>query len=116
MASAWGNSWGKAWANAWGRIAQIDTHDGGDYYYRWWKKQHGKKKPTSEEVIAAVVKTPKQALQAVPEAKKKFNIDYRGLQTNLEAQIFIAKKIQIFMEIKRLREEEEAIELLLLVF
>ena len=122
MASAWGKSWGLSWGNAWGLITGADTHDGGDYYYRWWKKQHEKKPqkpelPQLQEVIEAVERTPERALAAVPQASKQFYIDYTGLKTNLEAQRFVAEKILILMEQKRLEdEEEEAIEMLLLAY
>lgn len=118
MRSAWGLSWGRSWANAWGVISQADTHDGGDYYYKWWKKQHEKKQPQLEEIIEAVKRTPEQAIKAVPEAKQVFNIDYTGLKNNLQAQQFIAKKISIMLELKRLEDEEEerAIEMLLLSY
>lgn len=117
MNNSWGLSWGRSWANAWGASTQPDTHDGGDYYYKWWKKQHEKKPPQLEEIIEAVQRTPAQALKAVPEAKTEFNIDYTGLKTNLEAQRFIAKRISIMLELRRLEDEEEAaIELLLLSY
>lgn len=118
MNNSWGLSWGRSWANAWGVISQADTHDGGDYYYKWWKKQHEKKQPQLEEIIEAVKRTPEQALKAVPEVKAQFNIDYSGLKTNLEAQRFIAKRLSIMLELKRLEDEEEerAIEMLLLSY
>lgn len=117
MRSAWGLSFGKSWLNAWGSITQPDTHDGGDYYYKWWKKQHEKKLPQLEEIVEAVKRTPAQALKAVPEARAQFNIDYTGLKTNLEAQRFIAKRISIMLELKRLEDEDEAaIEMLLLSY
>lgn len=117
MRSAWGSSWKLSWLNSWGSVGGADTHDGGDYYYKWWKKQHEKKPPKIEEIIEAVQRTPEQALKAVPEARTAFKIDYTGLKTNLEAQRFIAKRISIMLEIKRLEDEEEAaIEMLLLSY
>jgi len=123
MASAWGKSWGVSWLNSWGKVSTPDTHDGGEgwipeHLYKWWKKQHEKKKPTLAEVIEAVQENPVEALKAVPEARKQFQgIDYSKVSNNAEMALFIAKQLIITLELRRIsdeNDENEAIMLLLM--
>jgi len=99
----------------------IDTHDGGyipEHLLKWWKKQHEKKKPTLAEVIEAVQENPVEALKAVPEARKQFQgIDYSKISNNAEMALFIAKQLIITLELRRIsdeNDENEAIMLLLM--
>jgi hypothetical protein len=112
MASAWGKSWGLSWLNSWGKVASQDSHDGGGYIpehlLKWWKKQHEKKKPTIEEVIEAVQENPVEALKAVPQAKKQFQgIDYSKVKQNAEMALFIAQELMIVLEMRRIEEEND---------
>jgi hypothetical protein len=100
----------------------VDTHDTGGYIpehlLRWWKKQHEKKKPTIEEVIEAVQENPVEALKAVPQAKKQFQgIDYSKVKQNAEMALFIAQELMIVLEMRRIddeNDENDAIMLLLM--
>jgi len=122
MASAWGKSWGLSWLNSWGTAVtppQPDQHDGGyipEHLLRWWKKQHEKKKPTLAEVIEAVQENPVEALKAVPEARKQFQgIDYSKVSNNAEMALFIAKQLIITLELRRIRDEEDETEAVMLL-
>jgi hypothetical protein len=88
-----------------------DTHDlGYGFYYDWWKKQHAKKQkpPTLEEVIEAVQENPVEALKAVPQARKQFQgIDYSKVAQNTEMAMFIAKQLLITIELRRIEEEND---------
>jgi len=113
MASAWGSSWKLSWLNSWGQVSKPDQHDGGEGYIpehllRWWKKQHEKKKPTLAEVIEAVQENPVEALKAVPEARKQFQgIDYSKVSNNADMALFIAKQLIITLEIRRINDEND---------
>ena len=99
-----------------------DAHDGGGYIpehlLKWWLKQHEKKKPTLAEVIEAVQENPIEALKAVPEARKQFQgIDYSKVSNNAEMALFIAKQLIITLELRRIsdeNDENDAIMLLLM--
>jgi len=87
---------------------QPDTHDGFGYWEKYWKKQHEKKKPTIEEVIEAVQENPVEALKAVPQAKKQFQgIDYSKVKQNAEMALFIAQELMIVLEMRRIDEEND---------
>ena len=110
MASAWGKSWGISWLNSWGTAVtpQPDTHDGFGYWEKYWRKLHEKKKPTLEEVIEAVQENPVEALKAVPEARKQFQgIDYSKVAQNNEMALFIAKQLLITIELRRIEDEND---------
>lgn len=94
-------------------VAQ-DTPDG--YWYKQWEKLH-KKKPKLEEVIELVQERPATALAEVKEAVKREypSIDYTQVARNAELQLFIANQILIALESKRIADEEEDIEFLLLM-
>lgn len=97
-----------------------DTHDGGgwipEHLYKWWKKQHEKKKPTLAEVIEAVQENPVEALKAVPEARKQFQgIDYSKVSNNAEMALFIAKQLIITLEIRRINDENDENEAIMLL-
>lgn len=118
MFSAWGLSFGRSWANTWGSVSGQDTHDGGasEYYYKWWKKQHEKKKPTLAEVIEVVQEHPQEAIKAVPQVKAKFKeVDYSSIANNLKQAEFIAKQLMIQLEIRRLEDEAEEEEIMMLL-
>jgi len=90
----------------------VDTHDTGGYIpehlLKWWLKQHEKKKPTLAEVIEAVQENPVEALKAVPEARKQFQgIDYSKVSNNAEMALFIAKQLIITLEIRRINDEND---------
>lgn len=120
MSLSWGRSWGRSWLRSWG----IDTHDGGagDYYYKWWLKQHKTNvPPTLEQVVEAVKRTPKKALEAVAEAKEKFDyVNDKTPNPELIEYLAIAIQAQItakLIEKQRILEtqiEEEFIEIMLL--
>jgi hypothetical protein len=85
-----------------------DTHDvGAEYWYDLWRKKH-KKKPTLEEVIEAVQENPAEALKAVPQAKKQFQgIDYSKVKQNAEMALFIAQELMIVLEMRRIEDEND---------
>lgn len=116
MASAWAKSWGFSWGNSWGPISPVaeDTHDG--YWHKQWAKLH-KKKPKLEEVMELVQERPATALAEVKEAVKREypKIDYTQVARNVELQLFIAKQILIALELRRIAEDEDDIEILLLL-
>jgi hypothetical protein len=86
----------------------VDTHDGFGYWEKYWKKLHEKKKPTLEEVIEAVQENPVEALKAVPQARKQFQgIDYSKVAQNTEMAMFIAKQLLITIELRRIADEED---------
>jgi hypothetical protein len=93
-----------------------DTHDfGAEYWYDLWRKKH-KKKPTLEEVIEAVQENPAEALKAVPEARKQFQgIDYSKVAQNTEMAMFIAKQLLITIELKRIADEEDEADAVMLL-
>jgi hypothetical protein len=97
---------------------QPDTHDGFGYWEKYWKKLHEKKKPTIEEIIEAVQENPVEALKAVPQAKKQFQgIDYSKVKQNAEMALFIAQELMIVLEMRRIddeNDENDAIMLLLM--
>ena len=97
---------------------QPDQHDGFGYWEKYWKKLHEKKKPTIEEVIEAVQENPVEALKAVPQAKKQFQgIDYSKVKQNAEMALFIAQELMIVLEMRRIddeNDENDAIMLLLM--
>jgi hypothetical protein len=85
-----------------------DTHDGFGYWEKYWRKLHEKKKPTLEEVIEAVQENPVEALKAVPQARKQFQgIDYSKVAQNTEMAMFIAKQLLITIELRRIEEEND---------
>lgn len=87
-----------------------DTHDAGaEYWYNLWRKKHKKKvEPTLEEVIEAVQENPVQALKAVPAVKSKFqSVDYDSIKRNTEMAMFIAREILITIELRRIEEEND---------
>ena len=90
----------------------IDTHDGGgwipEHLYKWWKKQHEKKKPTLAEVIEAVQENPVEALKAVPQVRQQFQgIDYGQITQSYEMAQFIAKQLIITLELRRISDEND---------
>jgi hypothetical protein len=110
MASAWGKSWGVSWLNSWGTVSTQDSHDAGaEYWYDLWRKKHKKvKPPTIAEVIEAVQENPVEALKAVPQARKQFQgIDYSKVAQNTEMAMFIAKQLLITIELRRIEEEND---------
>ena len=114
MASAWGKSWGLSWGNSWGTAIAEDTHDG--YWYKQWEKLH-KKKPKLEEVIELVKERPATALAEVKEVVKREypRIDYTQVALNAELQLVVAKQILIALELRRIADDEDDIEFLLLM-
>lgn len=94
-------------------VAQ-DTPDG--YWYKQWAKLH-KKKPKIEEVIELVQERPATALAKVKEAVKREypQIDYTQVIKNVELQRFIAQQILITLELRRIAEDEDDIEMLLML-
>ncbi len=97
-----------------------DSHDvGAEYWYDLWRKKHKKAKPpTIAEVIEAVQENPVEALKAVPQAKKQFQgIDYSKVKQNAEMALFIAQELMIVLEMRRIddeNDENDAIMLLLM--
>ena len=91
-----------------------DTPDG--YWYKQWAKLH-KKKPKLEEVIELVQERPATALAEVKEAVKREypRIDYTQVARNAELQRFIAQQILIALELRRIADDEEDIEILMLL-
>jgi hypothetical protein len=91
-----------------------DTPDG--YWYKQWEKLH-KKKPKLEEVIELVQERPATALAEVKEAVKREypQIDYTQVARNAELQRFIAKQVLIALELRRIADDEEDIEILMLL-
>ncbi len=91
-----------------------DTPDG--YWYKQWAKLH-KKKPKLEEIIELVKERPATALAEVKEQVKKEypKIDYTQVARNVELQLFIAKQILIVLELQRIANDEEDIEILMLL-
>jgi hypothetical protein len=91
-----------------------DTSDG--YWYKQWEKLH-KKKPKLEEIIELVKERPATALAEVKEQVKKEypKIDYTQVARNVELQLFIAKQILIVLELQRIANDEEDIEILMLL-
>jgi len=75
------------------------------------------KKPKLEEVIELVQERPATALAEVKEAVKREypQIDYTQVARNVELQRFIAQQILIALELKRIADDEEDIEFLLLM-
>ena len=92
-----------------------DTADG--YWYKQWAKLHKKKKPKIEEVIELIQERPATALAEVKEAVKREypQIDYTQVIKNVELQRFIAQQILITLELRRIAEDEDDIEMLLLL-
>jgi hypothetical protein len=95
---------------------QPDTHDGFGYWEKYWRKLHEKKKPTLEEVIEAVQENPVEALKAVPQARKQFQgIDYSKVAQNTEMAMFIAKQLLITIELRRIADEEDEADAVMLL-
>lgn len=96
-----------------GQILQ-DTHDG--YWHKQWEKLH-KKKPKLEEVIELVKEEPEIALEEVKEAVKREypQIDYSQVARNAELQLVVAKQLLIALELRRIADDEEDIEILMLL-
>jgi hypothetical protein len=91
-----------------------DSPDG--YWYKQWAKLH-KKKPKLDEVIELVQERPATALAEVKEAVKREYpaVDYREIAKNVALQRFIAEQILISLELRRIAEDEDDIELLMLL-
>jgi hypothetical protein len=121
MASAWGSSWKLSWLNSWGTAVtppKPDLNDGFGYWEKYWRKLHEKKKvqPTLEEVIEAVQENPVEALKAVPQARKQFQgIDYSKVAQNTEMAMFIAKQLLITIELRRIEEENDENDVIMLL-
>ena len=96
-----------------GQLMQ-DTHDG--YWHKQWEKLH-KKKPKLEEVIELVQEQPEIALEEVKEAVKREypQIDYTQIAQNAELQLYVAKQILIALELRRIADDEDDIEILMLL-
>jgi hypothetical protein len=97
---------------------QPDTHDGFGYWEKYWANLHKKKKvqPTLEEVIEAVQENPVEALKAVPQARKQFQgIDYSKVAQNTEMAMFIAKQLLITIELRRIADEEDEADAVMLL-
>lgn len=96
-----------------GEVLQ-DTHDG--YWHKQWEKLH-KKKPKLEEVIELVKEEPEIALEEVKEAVKREypQIDYSQVARNAELQLVVAKQLLIALELRRIADDEDDIEILLLL-
>jgi hypothetical protein len=96
-----------------GQLMQ-DTHDG--YWHKQWEKLH-KKKPKLEEVIELVQEQPEIAPEEVKEAVKREypQIDYTQIAQNAERQLYVAKQILIALELRRIADDEEDIEILMLL-
>ena len=132
------NGWGSSWGDSWGPLGPVnpgamvgaasfsiiangtlsydqqDTADG--YWHKQWAKLH-KKKPKIEEVIELIQERPATALAEVKEAVKREypQIDYTQVIKNVELQRFIAQQILITLELRRIAEDEDDIEMLLLL-
>lgn len=91
-----------------------DTHDG--YWHKQWAKLH-QKKPKIEEVIELVQEMPATALAEVKEAVKREypKVDYTQVLKNVELQRFIAQQLIKSLELRRIADDEEDIETLMLM-
>ena len=98
--------------------ALIDTHDG--FWLKQYRKmwEYGKKKPTIPELIEAIEEEP-EIVRAIPEVAKAVrkeygSVDVAKISANLEMQRFIARQIQLTIELRALEMERDDEELLLL--
>lgn len=97
----------------------IDTHDG--FWVREWKKMiEREKKLNIEDVIEIVEESPQEVLEALPEVKREVKkefgrVDYQKIANNLRMQTFIAERILIQLEVRKLELEEDDLEVLLLM-
>jgi hypothetical protein len=91
-----------------------DTHDG--YWHKQWEKLH-KKKPKLEEIIELVQEQPEIALEEVKEAVKREypQIDYTQIAQNAELQLYVDKQILVALELRRIADDEDDIEILMLL-
>lgn len=92
----------------------IDTHDG------FWAREYRKmfeRKPKIDEVIEIVQEHPEEAIEAVREVveKKYPDIDYTQVLNSVKIQRFIAKQLIIAVELKRIEDDEQDIEEILLL-
>ena len=131
--NGWGNSWGASWGqdspgsisgaasfalSAVGDLTGVqvatDTHDG--YWSKQWEKLR-KKKPVIEDVIELVQEQPAIALAEVKEAVKREypKVDYTQVLNNVQLQRFIAEQLLITLELRRIQDDEDDIETLLLM-
>jgi hypothetical protein len=96
-----------------GQLMQ-DTHDG--YWHKQWEKLH-KKKPKLEEIIELVQEQPEIALEEVKEAVQREypQVDYTQIAQNAELQLYVAKQILIALELRRIADDEDDIEILMLL-
>lgn len=98
--------------------ALIDTHDG--FWFKQYRKmwEYGKKKPTIPELIEAIEEEP-EIVKAIPEVAKAVrkeygSVDVAKISANVEMQKFIARQIQLTIELRALEMERDDEELLLL--
>ena len=131
--NGWGNSWGNAWGqdepgsisgaasftlSAVGDLTGVqtatDTHDG--YWSKQWDKLR-KKKPLIEDVIELVQEQPAIALAEVKEAVKREypQVDYTQVLDNIQLQRFIAEQLIKALELRRIQDDEDDIEILLML-
>ena len=131
--NGWGNSWGASWGqdspgsmsgaasftlSAVGDLTGVqvgtDTHDG--YWSKQWEKLR-KKKPVIEDVIELVQEQPAIALAEVKEAVKREypKVDYTQVLNNVQLQRFIAEQLLITLELRRIQDDEDDIEILLML-
>ena len=91
-----------------------DTHDG--YWSKQWEKLR-KKKPIIEEVIELVQEEPAIALAEVKEAVKREypQVDYTQVLNNIQLQRFIAEQLIKALELRRIQDDEDDIEILLML-
>lgn len=95
-------------------VAIIDTHDG------FWAREYRKmfeRKPTIAEVVEIVQERPQEAIEAVREVveQKYPDIDYTQVLNSVKIQRFIAKQLLIALELKRIEDDEQDIEDILLL-
>jgi len=88
----------------------------GSYWYKQWEKLR-KKKPIIEEVIELVQEEPAIALAEVKEAVKREypQVDYTQVLNNIQLQRFIAEQLLITLELRRIQDDEDDIEILLML-
>jgi len=93
----------------------------GGHYGAWWldkyRKMWERKKPTIEEVIEVIEEQPQASLEVVREqVESKFPaINYQAVRDNLQLQRFVAEQILIVMELKRIQDDEDDIETILML-
>lgn len=94
-----------------------DTHDG------FWRKKYREmwerkpKLPEIEEIIEAVQESPKAAIEVVAkEVRQEYpEINYQQVVDNIQLQRFIAEQILIVLRLKRIQDDEDDIEAMLLL-